>query len=82
MFRLFVCLFFFEFEQHEVMLVQPYLVYVDVLRYRRTGPINPFLQGLASCLSHSSPLSRVVDESDLRRRISLFESLSLLSNNR
>lgn len=28
---LFVCLFFFEFEQHEVMLVQPYLVYVDVL---------------------------------------------------
>lgn len=41
MFCLFVCLFF-EFEQHEVMLVQPYLVYVDVLRYRRTGPINPF----------------------------------------
>lgn len=25
---LFVCLFFFEFEQHEVMLVQPYLVYL------------------------------------------------------
>lgn len=36
---LFVCLFFFEFEQHEVMLVQPYLVYVDVLRYRRIGKL-------------------------------------------
>lgn len=71
---LFVCLFFFEFEQHEVMLVQPYLVYVDVLKYRRIGELarqTLFLQGLASCSLHSSPLSRVVDESDLRRRISL-----------
>lgn len=43
MFCLFVCLFFFEFEQHEVMLVQPYLVIrVKVSAYRQTGPINPF----------------------------------------
>lgn len=74
MFCLFVCLFFVEFEQHEVMLVQPYLVYLvkkKVSAYRQTGPTNPFFTGLASCSSHSSPLFRVVDESDLRRRISL-----------
>lgn len=50
---LFVCLFFFEFEQHEVMLVQPYLVYLvkkKVSAYRQTGPTNPFFTRVYSLL--------------------------------
>lgn len=51
---LFVCLFFFEFEQHEVMLVHLALPgirgRVKVSAYRQTGPINPFFTRVYSLL--------------------------------